>query len=170
MHTFDVFLGIEHPYAEGPGSGCAAFDPHKRSTSSSSTFDYPLTPPPSPTRLRSSTHSFQTRPSLVDTSFIPRMRSYMPGPHQLFLSEFPSRPSMLFRNTPSLQPSYNACVMALKRFRDNHIRIVTQYVICPARSVPQKLGEESQPVRGTGGTALVPLLKVYRDTTHSACV
>jgi indoleamine 2,3-dioxygenase len=63
--------------------------------------------------------------------------------------------------------SYNAALQALSRFRDAHIRVVTRYVICPARSktIVRDPALDSGSVRGTGGTSLVPLLKVYRDET-----
>jgi indoleamine 2,3-dioxygenase len=81
--------------------------------------------------------------------------------------------------------AYDAAVLALKRWRDAHIIIVTQYVIVPARAlnganepgartyvqVDKRTGEatevarESKPVRGTGGTSLIPLLKIYRNNT-----
>ena len=80
-----------------------------------------------------------------------------------------------------LTSAYDASVLAMKRWRDGHIIIVTQYVIVPARAVNganepgrrvhidtttgESVEREALPVRGTGGTSLVPLLKIYRNNT-----
>ena len=106
----------------------------------------------------------------LDTSFIVRMRKYIPGNHQQFLLHLAHstiRPYVSASHDPGVRRAYNDCVWAIKRFRDTHIKIVTLYVIHPARSkVLVKAPEmESAPVRGTGGTSLVPLLKAYRNNT-----
>lgn len=106
----------------------------------------------------------------LDTSFIVRMRKYIPGNHQQFLLHLAHssiRPYVAESRDPAVRRAYNDCVWAIKRFRDTHIKIVTLYVIHPARSkVLVKAPEaESAPVRGTGGTSLVPLLKAYRNNT-----
>lgn len=108
----------------------------------------------------------------LDTSFIVRMRKYIPGNHQQFLLHLAHstiRPYVAASRDPAVRRAYNDCVWAIKRFRDTHIKIVTLYVIHPARSkVLVKAPEaESAPVRGTGGTSLVPLLKAYRNNTIS---
>ena len=133
--------------------------------------------------------------SAVDTSFNARMRSYMTEGQQNFLTwlrEHSIRPFVesLQSNSSSfagyLSPTqkraiiegYDSCLMALKGWRDAHILIVTQYVIIPARKPtsilsqipPRHPGDVGKPkvVRGTGGTSLVPLLKIYRDNTLRA--
>ncbi|KAB5595781.1 Indoleamine 2,3-dioxygenase [Ceratobasidium theobromae] len=113
----------------------------------------------------------------LDTSFLGRMRKYMPGGHQLFLEHLRSLsfgPTVreLIRGAPHLAESYNSSIQALSRFRDAHIRVVTRYVICPARSktIVRDPSLDSGAVRGTGGTSLVPLLKVYRNETLSCRV
>ncbi|CAE6381172.1 unnamed protein product [Rhizoctonia solani] len=134
----------------------------------------PLTPLESevqtfiPAHLNIPTHAQEP----IDTSFIGRMRKYMPGGHQLFLDHLRSLrfgPTVraLTQDTPHLADSYNIALQALSRFRDAHIRVVTRYVICPARSktIVRDPALDSGSVRGTGGTSLVPLLKVYRDET-----
>ncbi len=120
--------------------------------------------------------------------------------HQNFLvmlSDHSIRPFVEARSSthPELVNAYGACVKSLKKWRDAHIRIVTQYVIVPARAnnganepsskgysqrfacgfdfdqkgriIDVELGTkgERRPVRGTGGTSLIPLLKKYRDNT-----
>ncbi|KAF8340476.1 Indoleamine 2,3-dioxygenase [Cantharellus anzutake] len=134
--------------------------------------------------------------SAVDTSFNARMRSYMTQGQQDFLSwlrEHSIRPFIESLHFSDSSPStdylstcqkatiiqaYDACLMALKRWRDAHILIVTEYVIIPARKPTSILShipswksgdvEEPKAVRGTGGTSLIPLLKIYRDNTLRA--
>jgi indoleamine 2,3-dioxygenase len=102
------------------------------------------------------------------------MRKYMPGGHQRFLDHLrslsfgPTVRALVSSNTVSpLAHSYNDALKSLSGFRDAHIRVVTRYVICPARSgtIVRDPALDSGAVRGTGGTSLVPLLKVYRDET-----
>ncbi|GAB1521895.1 hypothetical protein RhiTH_004994 [Rhizoctonia solani] len=106
----------------------------------------------------------------LDTSFIVRMRKYIPGNHQKFLLHLAHssvRPHVAVCASSGVRRAYNDCVWAIKRFRDTHIKIVTLYVIHPARSkvLVKDTDSESAPVRGTGGTSLVPLLKAYRNNT-----
>ncbi|CAE6476346.1 unnamed protein product [Rhizoctonia solani] len=106
----------------------------------------------------------------LDTSFIVRMRKYIPGNHQQFLLHLAHsniRPHVAICSNIGVRRAYNDCVWAIKRFRDTHIKIVTLYVIHPARSkvLVKDAEAESAPVRGTGGTSLVPLLKAYRNNT-----
>lgn len=108
----------------------------------------------------------------LDTSFIVRMRKYIPGRHQEFLLHLAHsnvRSHIASCDSSAVRLAYNACVWAIKRFRDTHIKIVTLYVIHPARSkvLIKDADVDSAPVRGTGGTSLVPLLKAYRDNTIS---
>ncbi|QRW03923.1 indoleamine 2,3-dioxygenase [Ceratobasidium sp. AG-Ba] len=136
-----------------------------------------LTPPrsraASPTLLPTSSSGdvakLVPKPEL-DTSFIVRMRKYIPGNHQRFLLHLADRtirPCVAACQDSSVRRAYNDCVWAIKRFRDTHIKIVTLYVIHPARSkvLVKDADMESAPVRGTGGTSLVPLLKAYRNNT-----
>ncbi|KDN50504.1 hypothetical protein RSAG8_01002, partial [Rhizoctonia solani AG-8 WAC10335] len=106
----------------------------------------------------------------LDTSFIVRMRKYIPGNHQQFLLHLAHsniRPHVAICSNSGVRRAYNDCVWAIKRFRDTHIKIVTLYVTHPARSkvLVKDAEAESAPVRGTGGTSLVPLLKAYRNNT-----
>ncbi|KZP00377.1 Indoleamine 2,3-dioxygenase [Calocera viscosa TUFC12733] len=115
-------------------------------------------------------------------TFLEQMEKYMPGPHQAFIHNLASsahaiRPLVLGQPQQStLHTSYDAAVMALKRFRDAHIRIVTVYIVSQrahaeraareARGevVVRKVGEKAD-IRGTGGTQLVPFLKETRAAT-----
>ncbi|KAF8327209.1 Indoleamine 2,3-dioxygenase [Cantharellus anzutake] len=146
-------------------------------------------------------------PGQIDTSFNARMRSYMTEAHQNYLTMLSAntiRPFIQARSSthPELVQAYSACVTSLKKWRDAHIRIVTQFVIVPARAkggandpcakgYSQRVcfgfdfdekgrmidldGVEGRkverlPVRGTGGTSLIPLLKRYRDNTLSRVI
>ena len=116
---------------------------------------------------------------VVDTSFNARMRSYMPEAHDTFLlhlARHSIRPFVEKSNASELKEAFNACVIALKKWRDAHVVIVTQFVILPARRAdgsdtrgvcPAAKLTVREPVRGTGGTSLIPLLKTYRDNTLS---
>ncbi|CAE6332884.1 unnamed protein product [Rhizoctonia solani] len=135
------------------------------------------TPPTSPygSPVLSASPSYGEVPKLqpqadLDTSFIVRMRKYIPGNHQKFLLHLAHsniRPHVAICAASGVRRAYNDCVWAIKRFRDTHIKIVTLYVIHPARSkvLVKDADAESAPVRGTGGTSLVPLLKAYRNNT-----
>lgn len=93
---------------------------------------------------------------------------------------------------------FDACVHQVKQFRDTHIQIVTRYIMTQARRGPPegwedyrvKLVEEVEqppaaghstkdedestdtdsPMRGSGGSDLMPFLKTNRDETQSAKV
>ncbi|KAF5373675.1 hypothetical protein D9758_000877 [Tetrapyrgos nigripes] len=152
MHALDVFLDIDHRLR------------HKRS------------PAPSEENKR------------ADKGFMDRMRHYMPGKHRQFLEYLDRMPRSireLAETTPALREPYNSAVMAMKKLRDLHIRIVCLYIInmsktprpghgCPAQAMLKNLEEDQQaarePIRGTGGTSLVALLKAGRDATTRARV
>jgi indoleamine 2,3-dioxygenase len=140
IHALDLFLGVDH-----------ATPASENSHPPSSTSD--------------------------DRTFLARQEQYMPRHHRAFLHhlrarEFPIRQLLSSPyNTPSVPSAtpeytsaYNEAVLALKRFRDGHIRIATLYIVSQARKVPPKEGEETE-VRGTGGTSLVRFLKGARDET-----
>lgn len=73
--------------------------------------------------------------------------------------------------------AYNSALRALEGFRSEHIKIVTLYVIGPARRAAQspasasgnapKEQDESQ-MKGTGGSNLASLLKGMRTDTNEA--
>ncbi|KAI0372966.1 Indoleamine 2,3-dioxygenase [Pilatotrama ljubarskyi] len=110
----------------------------------------------------------------ADTSFMEKMRRYMPAEHRAYLAQLRKRSvrDMVLR-MPSLREPYNAAVEALKRFRDGHIRIGTLYIISQARSTPPaSMGgpcafqENTDRSRGTGGNPVSTLLKAGRDATQ----
>ena len=121
--------------------------------------------------------------------FLERMQSYMPRRHRAFLDHLKANPrpvrNIVECSNPvavpeelgvrdGLKDAYNAAVMALKRFRDEHLRIATLYIVTQARrgSTPATPQHQDEPAterrpkdRGTGGTELVPFLKGVRDST-----
>ncbi|PPQ98803.1 hypothetical protein CVT24_003357 [Panaeolus cyanescens] len=123
----------------------------------------------------------------ADHGFMERMRRYMPGKHQEYLKHLAASPTSireLAQSTPALREPYDNAVMALKRLRDNHIRIACLYVVTMSRSTPGAKGgcpasamidrlraarmAGNGPVRGTGGNELALLLKAGRDATRRA--
>lgn len=166
IHTLDIFLEVDHhtdsnwpETAAGPRTSC----PHSSSSSRG-----PL-----------------------NGEFMTRMRLYMPGSHQSFLEELTLRTRELagkwsIRSLASQHPEkllapYNAAVLALKKFRDTHIRIACLYVVsmsrkngqtCPSGGnvgmpsmCPAMKSRPLEPTRGTGGNELSLLLKSCRDAT-----
>ncbi|KAG8986242.1 hypothetical protein FRB90_004130 [Tulasnella sp. 427] len=152
IHALDIFLGVDHTK---PG-------PHPSSSSKGG-----------------------------DPTFLMKMEQYMPRHHRAFLQHLRAANqthvrALVAANSPAssgtigvkLQAAFDEAVMALKRFRDGHIRIATLYIVSQARknaaaasaSSSMKSGKQVGPpaveeVRGTGGTSLVPFLKECRDNT-----
>jgi len=110
-------------------------------------------------------------PSSRDSTFLARQQQYMPRLHRAFLQNLASSHSLRqFVSSNShnkeLSQAYDSAVLSLKKFRDSHIRIATLYIVNQAA----RHGPVDGPVRGTGGTALVPFLKEARDNTTKTLV
>ncbi|KAK7184401.1 hypothetical protein DPSP01_011091 [Paraphaeosphaeria sporulosa] len=123
--------------------------------------------------------------------FHPEMRKYMPGPHRRFLddveaiSNIRSFVASQERNV-ALTVAFNDAVKALGAFRDKHIALVTRYIVIPSRmpkpergvirkdiasaSTKMALEAQTQELRGTGGTKLIPFLRTSRDETNETAV
>ena len=181
IHTLDIFLDVDHSNNqhrdETPLSPSVC--PHSKFASIVQDG-----PPASPT------HSPSPSP-LPNGEFMNRMRRYMPGSHQTFLEQLTeythtqsSRHSirkLAGRYPEKLMGPYNEAVLALKEFRDLHIRIACLYVVSMSRKgngvplhggntgmpsmCPAMRQRQLQPVRGTGGNELSLLLKACRDAT-----
>ncbi|KAH3686815.1 hypothetical protein WICPIJ_002212 [Wickerhamomyces pijperi] len=113
-------------------------------------------------------------------NFMNEMKTYMPGPHQRFLTHLQQvsniRSYVMEKNQHQLTLAYDACLAMLKSFRDKHIQIVTRYIILQAKlqksagssntlrsGLSKTAGKQEQ--KGTGGTSLIPFLKQCRDET-----
>lgn len=119
----------------------------------------------------------------------------MPGPHRRFLEYIGSIANirnfaMSLPVSSSVRQAYNSLVLKLGALRDAHIRIVSRYIIAPARQRPPEgssrkvnlatasmqpqSSENGAPTAekrvfyGTGGTTLMPFLKETRDETKAA--
>ncbi|KAF9469220.1 Indoleamine 2,3-dioxygenase [Collybia nuda] len=122
----------------------------------------------------------------ADHGFMARMRRYMPGRHREYLAYLAANPKPvrdLAQRIPTLREPYNTAVLALKRLRDQHMKIACLYVVTMSRSTPTRGGcpvsammerletaraSGKGPVRGTGGNELSLLLKAGRDATRRA--
>jgi hypothetical protein len=163
--------------------------PSSSASSASPPASYPSSPSSplaTPTTCPSS-----SSPRLPNGEFMTRMRKYMPGSHQAFLEQLTrytrdqagrrSIRSLASRYPEKLMQPYNEAVMALKEFRDAHIRIACLYVVSMSRKAsgqpipgsnvgmpsmcPVMRQRQVEPVRGTGGNELSLLLKSCRDAT-----
>lgn len=123
-------------------------------------------------------HSTTTPDGETKPSFLSRMQLYMPRHHRVFLNHLAANPRPLRTFVMSsedikLLDAYNAAVLSLKGFRDAHMRIVSLYILGPARRLRGR-GEasdsanEKEPMKGTGGTDMVMFLKDIRDRTAGA--
>jgi len=179
IHTLDIFLDVDHSnnFHQDKTPLAPSVCPHSKIA-------------PIVQKGPSSTHCPPSS-QLPNGEFMTRMRRYMPGSHQTFLEQLTeythaqsSRRSirqLASRYPDRLMTVYNDAVLALKQFRDLHIRIACLYVVSMSRkgnSVPLHGGDtgmpsmcpamrqhQLQPVRGTGGNELSLLLKSCRDAT-----
>ncbi|KAJ5094685.1 hypothetical protein N7456_010546 [Penicillium angulare] len=137
------------------------------------------------------------------SEFVASMRDYMPGPHRRFLIHFAKVANIrafveMNRDHEKLINSYNACIGALVKFRDVHLKITNSYILQhnpnsyrnakrqQGAYKPRQVHIDSNTqsggtatanlshkkieiaVRGTGGTDLLPFLKQIRDETCSS--
>jgi len=111
-----------------------------------------------------------------DSTFMDRMRRYMPGSHRDFLEHIDDVPVTIKKvamERSGLRDAYNDAVKALKRLRDIHIRIACLYIVSMSRSQPpdglrRRETEGPDGSRGTGGNHVASLLKAGRDATKMA--
>ncbi len=169
IHAMDIFLGVEHvPHASHPHSHS-----HPPSTSEAA----------KPKKKPSSPASPAFRSSASSGTFLQIQQLYMPRHHRTFLSylhtiQHTVRSHVLaHQDQPKLKEAYNGAVEALKKFRDEHLRIAAFYIISQARRKVSSTemiaitGEgEKEGSRGSGGTLLVPFLKSARDDTSCTVI
>ena len=103
--------------------------------------------------------------------FLDLQRWHMPRPHRQFLLTLSLQPSLrtfVLENLSNndLKLSYNRCVTALGEFRNQHIVLVTRYIVLPAAGTKHnKETEGGLATRGTGGSDFMVFLKSVRDET-----
>ncbi|MEM6346874.1 MAG: hypothetical protein AAF927_23500 [Bacteroidota bacterium] len=94
-------------------------------------------------------------------AFLVKMRDYMPRPHARFVE-------MLERESPlpqfcqqdaRLAAARRDCIEAIVAFRNEHLKIMAEYIIAPAKN---------QAVIGTGGTHPSRFLKSVRDASKQS--
>jgi indoleamine 2,3-dioxygenase len=124
----------------------------------------------------------------ADHGFMERMRRYMPGKHREYLDHLANSPRSvrdLAERIPTLQEPYDTAVHALKKLRDQHMKIACLYIVtmarstsaraaCPVARMMDKVAAGQiagrGPMRGTGGNELSALLKAGRDATKRAAL
>ena len=98
--------------------------------------------------------------------FVMAMREYMPRGHREFLTKLGEMPSVreFCKNSgnPELVSCYNRAVDSLVTFRNNHIILVTRYIV----NQKQHSVNPTLDARGTGGTEF-DFLKRVRDDTEA---
>lgn len=133
-------------------------------------------------------------------NFIHDMRTYMPGAHARFLEAVAAvaniRPFVQSRpRDRDLRLAFDACIAMLSALRDTHIQMVSRYIVIKSREAAakkEKEGEgerkmnlasrpkggegkgggegEKKPLRGTGGSSLIPFLQQARNETGEPAV
>ncbi|KAM4576831.1 indoleamine 2,3-dioxygenase 1 [Odontesthes bonariensis] len=116
------------------------------------------------------------------SSFLTRMRNYMPPAHKQLIQDISSQPSLRRfvhqQASEHLNQAYHFCVSKLLALRSYHINVVSRFITVPAARARQ-LREQSQNLdgetisraptaleeRGTGGSGIMIFLKTVRDQT-----
>jgi len=148
IHALDTFLGVDkYSHASHVTGNSSSIGSSEASSSSSAAAE-------------------NGNPS---RSFLTRMQAYMPRHHRNFLRHLSTNPRPLrdfveMSRSDSLVDAYNAAVIALKVFRDAHVRIVAIYIVGPSR----KNHQQNDDLKGTGGTNAIQFVKSVRDQTAGA--
>ncbi|SCZ92228.1 BZ3500_MvSof-1268-A1-R1_Chr5-2g07722 [Microbotryum saponariae] len=193
VHAVDLFLGIDH-------------SPRPTSTTSTASVPASSGPPKEPSATLPS--SVAQAKGLSDDTFMMRMSTYMPGHHRAFLAhlaslyqptevsevgsaeKLPSVRDLVIRHPQQLQESYDRAVLSMKKFRDEHMKLATVYIVAQAKKEPgrqtvfwqewedkriekERLRQEEsrgrrEVLKGTGGTDLIVFLKMCRERTKEA--
>ncbi|KAM0756439.1 Indoleamine 2,3-dioxygenase [Meredithblackwellia eburnea MCA 4105] len=216
VHAVDLFLGVDHSPRDGSTAGtsvaASSSKPTNNGTSSSSS-SRPIRPLPgavavAPSPKASLEVEKRAAPKASDSTFMLRMMLYMPGHHRSFLHHLsslhtpsasnsrpiPSVRTLAQTHSPQLAEAYDTAILAMKRFRDLHMRLVTVFIVSQARREPGKGSvfwqgwedkrvemerekerrereqEHEKELVGTGGTALVTFLKTCRERTVEAAL
>jgi len=100
-------------------------------------------------------------------NFLETMKEYMPRKHREFIHRVQKSPFSIHSYIESssvlrdeLREAFNRCVESLSNFRRAHMGLAMHYVVARAR-------QSGQPVRGTGGSDVISILKKLRVETDS---
>lgn len=93
-----------------------------------------------------------------ENPFLKEMRNYMPPLHADFLKflEFKSKLKTYCNTRVSLQSDFEECIDLLLTFRNEHLKIVAEYIIA-------QQPKSQKEAKGTGGTNPMIFLKQIRD-------
>jgi indoleamine 2,3-dioxygenase len=203
IHAIDLFLGVDHsprPSSTPPTSPLTA---HQQ-------FVDPTRPKTPATSTSTEQQALRSKRPSTDDTYMLRATQYMPCYHRAFLLHLsslsvlshmnlhplPSIRSLAQSSNSILAPAYDQAIMAMKLFRDEHMKIATRFIVTQARSEPgvnsvfwpqwetkRILKEEEKRIKelqqklhlqvverhtGTGGTELVTFLKDCRARTVEA--
>lgn len=164
IHALDIFLGIDRYSHSNFPTRPRTRNPTEAEAEAKSV--------PAP-----ATSAMGSAPPIPAVPFLIRMQSYMPRHHRAFLRHLSANPRPLRTlvqetSDAKLQEAYNAAVMALKVFRDAHVRIVAIYILSPSKSkgVGRCVGGGGggEAPKGTGGTDAFKFVQGVRDQTAGA--
>ena len=202
VHAIDLFLGVDHSPRVPPATGNTAALSAAAATATGAAPALSVAP--------SRALTVKVAPSpMTDDTFMARASAYMPSHHRYFLHHLaslhtpspdnpapvPSVRELAVRHRAALEAEYDVAVRAMKRFRDDHMKLVAVFIISQARRAPpedsvfwpefeaKRVAKEAEQARGvaaaaaagglkkaekmmgTGGTDLVTFLKATRDRT-----
>lgn len=107
----------------------------------------------------------------TEKEFLDQQRWHMPRPHRQFLLSLSLQSSLReyilqHQSNCDLVTAYNVCVKELLHFRNEHIILVTRYIVTPSKKSTDEMKEAgSLATRGTGGSDFMVFLKTVRDNT-----
>ncbi|KAM7536890.1 hypothetical protein Aperf_G00000087683 [Anoplocephala perfoliata] len=103
-------------------------------------------------------------------SFFTNLRKYMISDHRKFIEDLRKyvhlREFIETKNSKDLKIAYNSCLKELLRFRTEHIKIVTKFIVQPSTTFTADV--ESLKSQGTGGSALNEFLNRVNARTEAA--
>ncbi|XP_071499422.1 indoleamine 2,3-dioxygenase 2-like [Diadema antillarum] len=95
--------------------------------------------------------------------------NYAPRSHRELIRTIKKGPSVRefvsSSGSAKAMESFNACLEAIRSFRDAHLQIVTRFIVLMANEKKTEASTGDQGLTGTGGTDLMSFLKGLRDTS-----
>ncbi|HEX4248955.1 MAG TPA: hypothetical protein VH008_13915, partial [Pseudonocardia sp.] len=97
--------------------------------------------------------------------FMTSLRDYIPPRHRAFIEEVGPRVDLrgavLSRRPADAVAAYDACIEAMRRFHDLHLRYAASYVHRQGRTSGSSTANDNE--TGTGGTPFMKYLKLHLD-------